>query len=154
MPTGWRISKTRYATSAFDGEGARLYGGRWSSPGTRIVYTSSTRALAILEVLVHLGSAGLLPNYSLCSVDFGDDLMERVDRSRLPSNWRDYPAPNRLQAIGDEWIRGRSSVVLAVPSAVEGTETNYLLNPAHQDFAALSLNPCAPYPLDGRLLTR
>ena len=39
MATGWRIVKSRYASTAFDGEGARLYGGRWNSSGTRMVYS-------------------------------------------------------------------------------------------------------------------
>jgi hypothetical protein len=46
MHTTWRIVKRRYASSAFDGEGARLYGGRWNSPGTPVVYSSSWPAFS------------------------------------------------------------------------------------------------------------
>src|SRR3712207_9538441 len=88
MATGWRIVKSRYAAAAFDGEGARLYGVRWNSPGTRMVYTSSTISLAVLEVLVHLQEASLLSSYSLVSVSFDDALIECLDRSRLPDGWR------------------------------------------------------------------
>ncbi|MBI5171468.1 MAG: RES domain-containing protein [Candidatus Melainabacteria bacterium] len=37
-----------------DGEGARLFGGRWNSPGLPAIYTSSHLSLAALELLVHL----------------------------------------------------------------------------------------------------
>ena len=52
--TAWRIVRARFADSAFDGEGARRYGGRWNSRGTRMVYTAGSQALAALEMLVHL----------------------------------------------------------------------------------------------------
>ena len=151
MPTGWRIVKTRYAADAFSGGGARLYGGRWGSPGVRMVYTSSTRALAILEVLVHVNDAALLRSFSLGAVHFEDRVVEHLDRALLPGGWRDYPAPSVLQQIGDDWVRRRSSVALEVPSAVEGTESNYLLNPEHPDWATLTFEPCVPYLFDPRL---
>lgn len=62
--TAWRIVKARSAPTAFDGEGAGLDGGRWNSPGSAVVYTGGSAALAALEVLVHLGRAAL-PAYVL-----------------------------------------------------------------------------------------
>src|SRR5918997_70680 len=100
MATSWRIVKSRHAGSAFDGEGARLYGGRWNSPGTRMVYTSGSVSLAVLEVLVPLQEASLISSYSLISARFDDALVERLERSRLPDGWRSYPAPSELQRIG------------------------------------------------------
>ena len=49
----WRLCELADAAKAFDGEGARLYGGRWNHRGTRLVYASSTLSLAALECLVH-----------------------------------------------------------------------------------------------------
>lgn len=49
-----RIFKTKYSGAWFEGEGAYRFGGRWNTPGTRIMYTASTLPLALLEVLVHL----------------------------------------------------------------------------------------------------
>ena len=154
MATGWRIVKSRYASTAFDGEGARLYGGRWNSPGTRMVYTSSTISLAVLEVLVHLQEASILSSYSLISASFNDVFVEHVDRSTLPDGWRTYPAPSELQRIGDEWVRSRSSAVLEVPSVIVERESNYLLNPTHPDFSSLVIGEPEPFTFDERLLAR
>jgi RES domain-containing protein len=152
LATGWRIVKSRRAASAFDGEGARLYGGRWNSPGTRVVYVAASVSLAVLEVLVHLGDSGVLSAYSLCEVEFDDGLIERLDRSRLPDDWRSYPAPPELRRIGDAWVRGRSSAVLDVPSAVVERENNYLINPEHPDFVSMSIGHPEPFEFDARLL--
>jgi RES domain-containing protein len=152
MATGWRIVKSRYASTAFDGEGARLYGGRWNSPGTRMVYTPSTISLAVLEVLVHLQEASLLSSYSLISAGFDDVYVEHLDHSRLPDDWRTYPAPSELQRIGDEWARSQRSVVLEVPSVIVVRESNYLLNPAHPDFSSVVIGEPEPFTFDERLL--
>ena len=152
--TGWRIVKSRYAAAAFDGEGARLYGGRWNSPGTPMVYTSSTISLAVLEVLVHLQEANLLSSYSLISASFDDALVERLDHSMLPDGWRTYLAPSELQRIGDEWVRSQRSAVLEVPSVIVVRESNYLLNPTHPDFSSVVIGEPEPFTFDERLLTR
>ena len=50
----WRLTRERYADSAFSGEGARQHGGRFNSPGTPVVYTAESLPLALVET-----SAGL-----------------------------------------------------------------------------------------------
>lgn len=155
MPTAWRIVKSRRAGSAFDGEGARLYGGRWNSPGTRVVYAAGSVSLAVLEVLVHLDDAGVvLSSYSLCAAEFDDGSVKAFDRSGLPEGWSAYPAPPELGRIGDAWVRDRSSAVLEVPSAVVELESNYLINPAHEDFGAMRLGDPKPFRFDERLLLK
>lgn len=152
MPTGWRIVKSRFAKRPFDGEGARLYGGRWNSVGVRMVYTAGSVSLAVLEMLVHLESSDVLPSYSLCAVHFDESVVTRLDRSRLSGNWRESPAPPELLMIGDAWIAARSSAVLEVPSAVVESESNYLINPEHPDFVSLVIDPPRPFTFDPRLL--
>jgi RES domain-containing protein len=150
--TAWRIVKTRHAASAFDGEGARLEGGRWNSPGSLMVYTAGSAALAALEMLVHLGRGATLPAYVLIACAFEQTLVSQLDRSRLPSDWRSYPALPELQFLGDEWLRSEASPVLEVPSALIPTEPNYLLNPRHRDFASIALATPEPFEFDLRLL--
>jgi RES domain-containing protein len=111
----WRITKTRYAAQAFDGKGARLAGGRWNSPGTPLVYTSSSGSLATLEILVHLGNSSILGSYSLIWCEFDASLVRPLDRSLLPKRWRISPPPPETQALGDRWVGDGISAVLAVP---------------------------------------
>jgi RES domain-containing protein len=150
--TAWRIFKTKHALHAFDGEGARRSGGRWNSKGNRMVYTAEHYSLAVLEILANLDRSSVLPSYSVCAVHFDDALMEHLDLSLLPANWRQSPAPPELQRIGDEWIASGSSVVLAVPSAIIDSEKNFLINPQHTEFSLLAIDPPTPFAFDARLL--
>ena len=152
MAEAWRLVKARHAAHAFDGEGARLYGGRWNSPTTKMVYTSQSAALAVLELLVHLNNSAVLASYVLFSARFDDKLVTRLDRSRLPKNWRTFPAPAALQALGDQWVKSRTSLVLGVPSVVVDGETNYLINPEHPDINALTISAPKRFDFDQRLL--
>ncbi len=145
----WRIVKTRYVDTAFDGEGARRSGGRWNSPGRPLIYTSATLSLAILEIFVHLRDQAVLSSYSAIAANVPEELVQQV--AGLPSNWREYPAPPSLQTIGDVWIESRRSAVLRVPSAVVETEFNYLLNPAHHRFNEIEIGDPRPFELDPRL---
>jgi RES domain-containing protein len=145
----WRIVKTRYAGTAFDGEGARRSGGRWNSPGQALIYTSATQSLAVLEMFVHLGNREILSAYSTIPARFAEGLV--ADVGPLPDNWRAYPAPPQLQMLGDEWIEGKSSAVLRVPSAVVESEFNYLINPAHEKFGEIEIGSPRSFDFDPRL---
>ena len=151
MITAWRITKARYAVSAFDGEGARLAGGRWTSPGNPVVYTAENAALAALEMLVHLDAAAR-PAYVLIPCTFPGAIVLRLDRRRLPAGWRSYPAPAALQQLGDAWLKSGASAVLDVPSVVIDMQSNYLLNPPHPDFARVTAGTPGPFDFDARLL--
>ena len=148
----WRISTEAWVSSAFDGEGASKFGARWNSKGVRVVYTSESLALAALEMIVHVNPSDLVARFIAIAADIPDDLPRTVLRpEELPKHWRDYPAPQELQRRGDEWARGASTAVLEVPSAVIPVERNFVLNPAHADFARLTLAPPLPFEFDPRL---
>jgi RES domain-containing protein len=154
MLTVWRIVKTKFAAHSFDGEGASRYGGRWNSPGTRMVYTSQSIALAVLEILVNLKETSLLSSYSLCAAHFDASLVSSLDRSKLPANWRASPFPPEVQLIGDSWIASQSSVALEVPSAIIERESNYLINPSHPHFASVAIDEPIPFNFDPRLINK
>jgi RES domain-containing protein len=152
--TAWRIVKRKYAKTAFSGEGAKQFGGRWNHPGVAIVYTAGSQSLAALEMLVHLDSAIALEGYVFFEVTIDESLVKKIEKSRLPRSWRADPPPDENQQIGDEWVRDGSSAVLEVPSVVIPDEPNYLLNPQHADFPKLKIGKPAPFQFDRRLAAR
>lgn len=151
MLTAWRMVRSRHASSAFDGEGARRFGGRWNSPGTAVVYASESRALALLEVLAGLGGVGALAPYVLIGVRFPESLVTELDPDELPDGWRAYPPPAVVQRIGDAWAEGAASPVLRVPSVIVPEESNYVLNPRHPEFGRTQIGRPEAVGIDRRL---
>jgi RES domain-containing protein len=148
----WRISKRKFADTAFSGEGARRVGGRWNSRGTGMVYTSATLSLAALEVFVHMEIEDARTMLTCIRADVPTSVkIERVEVGHLPLNWRDLPAPQALAEIGDRWFVARESAILAVPSVVIPSENNYLVNPHHPDFAKFEIRAPEVFELDPRL---
>ncbi|HTV46891.1 MAG TPA: RES family NAD+ phosphorylase [Phycisphaerae bacterium] len=148
----WRIVKAKHSASAFSGDGAEKFGARWNSRGVSVVYVAGSRSLAMLEILVHLQYEELLKRYVVYEVAFDDALVSSINPATLPRTWRKSPPPVTVQQIGDAWIAGTSSAVLRVPSAIVPTEFNYLLNPAHPDFAKIKIGPKQPVQFDSRLI--
>lgn len=147
-----RVCKAKHAQQAFSGEGARTHGGRWNSPGHAAVYAAATQSLAMLELLVHLGSADLLGSFVVFELTFSAELVTPLDAKRLPKGWRAAPPPRAVQKLGDDWLARAASPVLRLPSAVVPAECNYLLNPAHPRFAAIRIGPAEPIAFDPRLV--
>ena len=146
----WRLTSSRYPSP--DGEGARSYPGRWNLPGIAVVYTSATLSLAVLETLVHVDSDLLPDDLVTLSAGIPDGLaIEMIKDTQLPANWREYPAPEALQVIGAQWVQKGQTAILSVPSAVTPGERNYLLNPAHADFAKIKWSRPSPFKWDLRL---
>jgi RES domain-containing protein len=152
MLHAWRISKLKHAAGAFSGVGAKLYGGRWNSPGTAMIYTAGSMSLAILEMLVHLQAKDLVEHYVVFETSFDEAMVTSLEASALPRSWRHSPAPKRVQQVGDSWISRGTSAVLRLPSAIVPTEFNYLLNPAHPDFDSVAIGPRQRIRFDPRLI--
>jgi len=149
----WRLLTARFAQSAFSGEGARMYGGRWNRKGMPMVYTAGSQSLAMLEMLVQ--DEPLRARYVMVPATLPKNLkIERVTLDQLPADWRDLGAREQLRAIGTDWARRRSSSVLAVPSVVIPTETNYLLNPLHPSFARIAIGKPEEFVTDLRLIRK
>ena len=141
-----------YARTPLDGEGAYRYGGRWSSPGNRLSYTSEHQSLAMLEYFVHLDAADAPPDLVLVTAEVPDDLpIQRTAVGDLPSNWRRSPAPAELARIGDEFVRKAADCVLTVPSALAPNENNWLLNPQHASFRRVVVSRIEPLIYDERM---
>lgn len=144
--TVWRLVAERHAASAFDGEGARLYGGRWNHPGTAVVYASATLSLAALELLVHLEVEDAPEDRVAVAAELPAGLeVERLREADLPASWRTYPAPEALKDVGTAWVEAGRAPVLEVPSAVIPAERNYLLDPRHPDASKVAIRDPASF---------
>ena len=148
----YRILRRAYARAPFDGEGAYLYGGRWSSSGTRLSYASEHQSLAMLEYFVHLDKDDPPPDLVLAVAEIPETIKrERIELSRLPARWRDFPAPPELTKWGDEFASQARHCLLFVPSALAPHEWNCLLNPAHPDYKRIAVAPLEALSFDPRM---
>lgn len=128
----WRLALGRF--HELDGEGARLYGGRWNSPGIPLVYAATHITLALLEQLVHLDAKRLPVALRAFAIDLPDDAP--VETASLPLD--DLAVCRRY---GDTWAASPGSAALIVPSVlvprslhpgdIVTAERNVLLNPRH-----------------------
>lgn len=150
--TVWRLTKAKYADSAFSGYGSTLRAGRWHRRGTPVVYAAESPALALLEALVHTEDAALLSfEYTVLSVRLDAQHVAELEAETLPVDWKAWPWPASTQRLGMQWFEERRSVALRVPSAVVPRLCNVLLNPLHPDFGALETGVPEPFPMDPRL---
>lgn len=146
--------QTQHAEGALNGEGARLYGGRWNHKGTPLVYAASSLALAALELLVHLENTQILEAYVGIAIEFPEEQCHTLAPARLPADWASFPTPNSTREIGTQWARQGDSMVLAVPSVLVPVEMNFLFNPQHPDFAHLKVGKPLAFHFDPRLMKR
>ncbi len=146
----FRIVQPRHAATALSGEGARLYGGRWNLPGWRCVYAAESRALAVLELLVHLTGRSRGLTYRLLTLEVPDAAVAAP--TSFPTGWEASPAGGPSQSFGTEWLRGGKSGALRVPSVLIPEESNVLLNPDAADFAEIRVTAERDFRLDLRFM--
>jgi RES domain-containing protein len=147
----YRICKCDYIAD-LSGTGARLYGGRWNSPGHAIVYTAGSRALSALEVLVHIPLKNIVLNFCIATINIPEDVaIKTMLRKELPSGWQSLAPFPELQQVGNEWIEAAEYAVLKIPSVVIAEEFNFLINPLHPDAARITIAHTQPFFFDQRL---
>jgi RES domain-containing protein len=151
-----RLCGPEYANTPeemLNGEGSFLHGGRWNSPGHRVVYLSESLSLAAFEILVHARSKQLLNPYRYIEVEVPEELIMVLDDDALPDDW-DEPFNYALQEIGDEWVRSGQSLGLSLPSAVMPGERNVIILPEHPDFHRVVTSPIKPFSYDQRIQSK
>jgi RES domain-containing protein len=146
----YRITQTPFADLA--GKGGLYANGRWHSRGRPIVYMSGSRALAVLEALVHTDPEELADDSVLLTVSIPDPLVvQEIGLTELPPNWS-RPRHPECVALGDRWLQSAAAAILQVPSALVSEELNVLLNPLHPDAAQVRISAQRSFRFDARLL--
>jgi len=148
MLKAYRIADIRYPL--FDGGGAQIYGGRWNSPGRRIIYAARNFAGALLEILVHTGTGRIPKNYHYIEISIPDTVgIENLDTAAIP-DWQS-PGSSTSRSYSDDWYDTNRTLILTVPSIVSQLEQNILINQNHPDFGLLEASNPQPVRWDKRL---
>lgn len=148
----YRISATRHAES-MDGSGMEA---RWNRENQFVLYTSSSMALACLEMLANCSadlltrkqysiSTWFLPNALRIHEIFADELHQKH------AEWYKRDNYDITQFIAEKWLKDKKSPVLKVPSAIIDAESNYLINPKHSAVSGIKLLRVQPFQFDQRL---
>lgn len=148
----WRLSRFDSQQRTFDGEGARLFAGRWNPAGVPAVYASEHLSLAVLEVLVHARAHQIRVGFHAFEITIPEVLVEVVPDERLPRGWDGAAIARATRELGERWARERRSVALSVPSVIVRQERNLVLNPLHPEFAQLRVARPVRFRFDERLL--
>jgi RES domain-containing protein len=151
----WRICRGVHASTAFSGEGARRYGGRWNSRGVPMVYTSTSLALAAIEYFVHI-EPNLAPAdlVSISATLPEGEPARTMQPADLPEAWWTEEALPATRELGDRWIQAASSLAMLVPSVPIRPEWNLLVNPMHPRIRELKVDSPEAFIFDARMFDR
>lgn len=134
----YRISAPKYVGD-ISGNGSRLYGGRWNEKGLAVVYLASSRAMAMMELLVHLHPEDLQRQYVIAVFDVPDDKIMHVSVDQLPDDWKNAEQKSYLYRITADFVKEGKYLMMQVPSVLVEEENNYILNPLHADTVKVKL---------------
>lgn len=126
----YRVGKTKHAND-LSGEGAKINGGRWNYKSVPCLYTSSSRALSLLEYTVNVNVEEIPRALSITTIEIADSEILIINEELLPGNWKNVPAPTSTQDFGTNLLKTSKKAVFRIPSSVISQEFNYILNPLH-----------------------
>ncbi|AWG25503.1 RES family NAD+ phosphorylase [Flavobacterium kingsejongi] len=150
----YRIEREKYLKTTLQGIGAALTEGyRWNSLNTYLVYTAESRALATLEVSVHLDLSEDLPtDRHYVEIEIPDEVeITELSIDDMPEGWDSRPPLLETQYIGDDFVQQNNGAVLKVPSCIVPPEYNYLINPQHPDAKKIKVISTAKLVFDNRI---
>lgn len=149
----WRITQKQFADPPLNGLGGLFVSGRWHSRGQQIIYMAESQSLAILESLVHYDPVNAPIEQVIISADIATVSLLTATDIGLDNNDIRSMHVYDLRALGDSWLRQKTSCVLKVPSIITPfDEYNYLINPLHQDFIKIQEIKLTDFRFDKRLL--
>lgn len=144
----FRLVRKKHAEQ-LSGRGAALYGARWNSAGTELIYTATSRALAMAEVAVHLSFDDLPEDFLMMEIQSPEGVIPEVVTD-LPEDWNTFPHATGTQLLGDRFVSNGMHLLLLVPSVVVKGDWNVLINPKHPDFSKVHISGVEPFPFDRR----
>lgn len=132
--------------------GASIFGGRWNSKGTEVIYTAANRSLAMVEVAIKLDTFELSKDFHMLTVYIPDNLKSiKFSIDDLPVNWNSFPRIPETKFIVDNLVLENKYCLIKVPSVVVRGDFNYLINPKHKDFNKIKIIDSTKFPFDDRL---
>jgi RES domain-containing protein len=143
----YRITSTRY-TNDLSGEGAKIYGGRWNHVGTPCIYAAATRALALLELTVHVKMHLIPLDLSFVTIEVPDHSTKIYKPSQLPVDWKSFPHPKTTRDFGTDFLNANKFLIYQLPSVVVEEEMNYIINPGHPDIKMVEVKEVKGYQYD------
>lgn len=149
----YRVERKKHLQATLSGIGASMAKGyRWNSINTKLVYTAESRALATLEISVHLDLSEDLPQDRFyVEIEIPDEItILEVNIEDLPNDWDAKPPTIMTQTIGDDFVFENEAAVLKVPSSIIPQEFNYLINPNHPDSKKIIVISQTPMKFDSR----
>ena len=142
----WRISNY----SDLSGAGGLRYSARWHTKGRPVIYAAEHPAGALSEFLVHIDLEDMPNSFQLVTIELGDDIEAiKLEPDQLPKGWITDTRISR--AVGDEWLKFGTSLLLRIPSVIIPDAYNILINPSHSDMNKLNVTKVERVPLDYRL---
>jgi RES domain-containing protein len=147
----FRITKAKYAKKLSASGGQN----RWNRENEYVVYTSGSRALAVLEMVAHRSAKMRREDFKLLTVELpgGRKFYEEKLANGLPPDWKSMKNYNILQRMGSGWYLSKSRLILKVPSVLVEGAYNYVINTDHPDFRNnVLLKSVEDFNWDSRLL--
>lgn len=146
----YRLAQKKFAKD-LSGKGAELYGGRWNSVGVSMLYTTSSIALAVLEVLVRTPLHTMPLDYQLIKIYLPEsEPIKEIAKQNLPENWNQLFNSPWTQKLGDDFIQQKEYLALKVPSATASGDFNFLLNPSYNGFNQVKFIELSDFAFDAR----
>ena len=146
----YRIGRTRFANDT-TGEGARLFGGRWNHKLTPCIYTSESRALALLEYTANVNIEDIPRALSITTFEIETENILEIPMTDLPGNWMTSPAPSSTKDFGTILLEKKRHPIIKIPSAIVPDEFNFLINPAHSESVGFRIIDVKDFVYDVRL---
>lgn len=146
----WRVGAGDHPL--WSGEGARLFGARWNRPNHAAIYAGSSCAICVLELLAHANSKAPPPSTRFLTASTPADMSAEIFHPQRHPGWDDLDDSSVARTFGTRWLIEQRSCVLIVPSVVtRGEDMNAVINPAHPDFARITVTAESPLAFDKRL---